>query len=343
MNEPATLLIRADAGGNLGTGHVMRMVALAQAWQDRGGHTQILACSCPEGLITRVQSEGIGFQQWHDVKMGSLADAERTNAEALRTKASWIVLDGYHFDENYQHAVKGSGARVLAVDDWGHSNHWDVDLLLNQNFHAPEQFRGKPVGLPATRILAGPKYALLRREFRQPPARLERGNNPPRLLVTFGGVDPGNATGRILGILAKLGLDCEVTALVGAGNPNRLVVEEICQGIPGARVLHAVADMAALYASQDAVISAAGSSCYEWLRYQLPALVYAIADNQLPLFPHLQALGGVEASGWLHESNDDQILEALKRLHARAMEPAKVECPIDGQGAERVVANMKSS
>jgi len=31
------LYIRADADGKIGTGHIMRCIALAQAWQDQGG------------------------------------------------------------------------------------------------------------------------------------------------------------------------------------------------------------------------------------------------------------------------------------------------------------------
>lgn len=343
MNDARTLLIRADAGGLLGTGHIMRMIALAQAWQDSGGDVHLAACQCPDALVERIKQENIAVHCWNDTQMGGAEDAERTMHLLNRTQSKWLVLDGYHFTESYHQAIGSICAKVLAVDDWGHCDRWDVDLLLNQNFHAEDQYLKKPHGLHTSSLMAGPKFALLRREFRHLPARFVSDMAKPRLLVTFGGVDPDDATGTVLSCLERAGLNWNVTALIGTGNPNRTKIEDMCAQLPNTSVLHAVIDMPSLYASHDGVISAAGSSCYEWLRFGLPALVYAIADNQVPLLPYLNEIDGVEAPGWLSEASAIHIQQALERLHGRIGSHRRQTSIIDGLGAQRVVKTLLAS
>ena len=57
MSGPGCLLVRADAGDRLGTGHIMRMLALGQAWVRRGGEVFFLCAEIQESLQTRVTSQ----------------------------------------------------------------------------------------------------------------------------------------------------------------------------------------------------------------------------------------------------------------------------------------------
>src|SRR5947209_10124385 len=111
MSSPPRLLFRADADPRMGTGHLMRCLALAQAWLDLGGEATLLtACALPE-LNARTIAEGVRVEPLA-VPAGSDADAERTRTITAELGAEWIVLDGYHFSPEFQRRVRGESLRL---------------------------------------------------------------------------------------------------------------------------------------------------------------------------------------------------------------------------------------
>lgn len=336
---PAPLLIRADAGGMLGTGHVMRMIALAQAWQDRGGVAHLACVRCPEGIEQRARAEGIVAHQIAAAEPGDMNDAGQTRHLARHLAAAVLVLDGYHFSEAYQQAVAQQGLRLACVDDYGHCENWHSDWVLNQNFHARclQQPHAAAPNRPV--FLCGPGYAMLRREFRM--ASITAGIQAARkVLVTFGGVDPGGVTATILLALKDIAIHgLHVRVLLGAGNPWAEKIREIAAQLPfPTEVLSSVSQMPAMYQWADAVISAAGSSCYEWLYFQLPAWVIPIADNQQPIAAALAGgnLAKVAASATLDDL--DGLRNSLETwLASHAQRPPRI---VDGYGAVRVAARF---
>jgi UDP-2,4-diacetamido-2,4,6-trideoxy-beta-L-altropyranose hydrolase len=99
------LLIRADASQGIGTSHVMRCLALAQAWQRPGRHAQFALGMTANGLETRLAGEGVAITQI-SAPPGSEEDAAETSELARNINPAWVVLDGYHFGANYQRAIK---------------------------------------------------------------------------------------------------------------------------------------------------------------------------------------------------------------------------------------------
>ncbi|MBN2309466.1 MAG: UDP-2,4-diacetamido-2,4,6-trideoxy-beta-L-altropyranose hydrolase [Candidatus Hydrogenedentes bacterium] len=337
------LIIRADASTRMGSGHLMRCLALAEAWAASGrGVTVVSACTV-DALCERVRAAGyerIPVEQPHPAP-GDLAIAIRA-ASAHDEPA--VVVDGYHFDAAYLAGVADAGFSVLAIDDYAHAESYPVDIILNQNPGAEDlPYRGAA----RTRFLLGPRYALLRGEFarwrtwqRAVPAQGRR------VLVSLGGSDPANATGTIVDALALSqtpGLEAVIVA--GAASPH---IEELRQAVGRAggalQLVHDVADMAERMAWADVAVSAGGTTCWELAFMGLPNAVVVIAENQAPTARALAHAGvslflgdgpGLEAravAGTLDRLLGDKALRSDMSRRGRAL--------VDGQGAQRVADTL---
>ncbi|MFZ2879537.1 MAG: UDP-2,4-diacetamido-2,4,6-trideoxy-beta-L-altropyranose hydrolase, partial [Phototrophicaceae bacterium] len=214
------LLIRADASTEIGTGHVMRCLALAQAWQDKGGGVTYCCATLPQTLHTRLVTEQITVRRL-DAMAGSANDAESVIALAREIGAEAVVVDGYVFGSEYQKLIKNAGLRLLFIDDYGHAEHYYADFVLNQNAHADTiTYVNRESN---TQLLLGTRYALLRREF-WPWRGRKRPTVPQanKLLVTMGGSDPDNITMRLLDKLTSILDDkaVHIKTVVGGSNPH---------------------------------------------------------------------------------------------------------------------------
>ena len=196
------LIIRADASTQTGSGHVMRCLALAQAWNDQGGETILVLAEQILALESKLIAEGITLV-YLETTIGSDEDAQQTASIANKYAASWVVVDGYQFGAKYQKELKGFGLKILFLDDNGHAEHYFSDLVLNQNISADINIYSSRE--PYTQLLLGTEYTLLRRDFLKwrEWKRLVIPN-AYKILVTLGGSDPENVTLKVIQSLSLI-------------------------------------------------------------------------------------------------------------------------------------------
>jgi len=323
----------------------MRCLALAQAWQDEGGKATFVMRESTPALDERLRSERCEVVAL-DSRLENFEDAEQTAAIAREHGSEWVVVDGYGFGANYQRALKQRGIRVLWVDDNGDVSHYSADLVLNQNVHASEAFyRNREAH---TRLLLGPRFALLRRDFRPWIGRKrEMSHRAHRLLITMGGSDPDNVTAVVLeAVMSNAGLEADL--VLGGSNPHRNELREAAMRYGGRVVLHEnVNDMPRLIAGVDLAISGAGTTTLEMCLLGLPALLVVLADNQRLIAEDLMRRGAainLGAGATLKPiSVRKRLTDALESRELRTMMAEAGQKLVDGQGAERVARVLRMS
>jgi len=321
----------------------MRCLALAQAWQDRGGRYVFLTSQPAPAIEARLTSEGFAVLKL-EATPGSREDASELADSAAQNDARWAVIDGYHFGLEYQQILKSAGLKVLVIDDYGQIGAYAADIILDQNAGAREILYTHREF--ATELLLGTRYAMLRREFKAwgewkreipPVAR--------KILVTMGGSDPENLTARVVEALRKLDLpEVEATIVIGGGNSNRSNISNLIENAkPKPRLESDVHNMPELMAQADLAVASAGSTSWEICLLRLPAIVVGAAPNQLPI---AQALNAAEAA--IHISKTtltiDGLAEAIRSLATSHDLRRKLSTNaakfVDGRGAARVVSAM---
>ncbi len=349
--EAKPILIRADAWAGIGAGHVMRCLALAQAWMDRGGKAHFLLGGASGSLEARLRSEGVEASRIRSAP-ASREDAEESLALARRLGAAAVVTDGYPFTGPYQRILKEGGVRLLVIDDNGECAPYEADLILNQNIHAREGWYRER--RPGAALLLGSRFAMLRKEFLAPPAGSGAGSAPrdpsedPRnILVTMGGGDPDNATLRVIRALQGIAFPgMAVKVVVGMVNPNLASLEAAVADRPDLdfALQREVRDMPGLMGWADIAVSAAGSTVWELMHAGLPSLLVVVAENQREIAARLDLDGMGVNLGWhadlLPQRIAAEIRDLLDSAPARAAMAGKGRDLIDGRGAARVAAAL---
>jgi UDP-2,4-diacetamido-2,4,6-trideoxy-beta-L-altropyranose hydrolase len=340
------LIIRTDASIEIGTGHLMRCLALAQAWQNSGGQPIFVMATAVPVLEERLLSEGMNVVHLL-VDRGTVEDAKETANLAKELNANWIVVDGYHFGNNYQQIIKSSELSLLFIDDYAHADYYCADLILNQNIYAHEaMYVNRGVD---TELLLGTRYALLRSEFLQWQG-WQRSLSPKasKVLVTLGGSDADNVTLKVIQALQLVKIDeLEAVVVLGGSNPHyeQLLLASENSLFP-IRLEKNVANMPELMAWADVAITAGGSTCWELAFMGLPSVILILAENQRAI---AQTLHEIKVGFNLGEFKDISINEIAKVVSKLLLSPLTLsdmsrysQVLVDGKGSIKVVTKLIS-
>lgn len=335
-----TLLIRADASHEIGAGHVMRCLALAQAWQDQGGGVVFAMAKTIPAIEQRLRDEKCSVEHL-TVQPGSREDAEWTKKIARECAVHWLVLDGYKFDSSYQLAIREAGFKLLCVDDLARHEKYSADIVLNQNLHAIESMYANREN--HTRCLLGPHFALLRHEFLM-PAQRQRQETGTKVLVLMGGSDPGNASEKVLEAMSGIPQPLEIIVVAGPGNLHCDELVWKAHGLHQVQIVRNPESIADLMLWANAAVSAAGSTVWEMCRLGLPAALVSIAENQVPGAQELDRRG---IAIYLGQAEKVYGVQLARELHLLLLSPERRDRMsklgqelVDGQGSRRVVGAM---
>nr|WP_132450676.1 UDP-2,4-diacetamido-2,4,6-trideoxy-beta-L-altropyranose hydrolase [Paraburkholderia sp. BL8N3] len=372
VEKPLRAVFRVDASIQMGSGHVMRCLTLAENLMQHGAEVHFIARAHAGNLVSLIASKGFHChllpalphaagkqhgqngsegQNRHAAWLGCdwKTDCEETS-RIIRSlgDVAWLIIDHYALDADWERGQRPNVRRIMVIDDLADRPH-ECDLLLDQNVLDNDSTRYLDRVPSGSRLLLGPRYALLRPQFLTFRERGKRqGDEAPRLFVFFGGVDATGETGKFLTAWAALerpGLVAEV--VLGIRNAQRSAMRQFASGLRGIRIHDHVDNMAELMARADYAFGASGSTVWERFCIGLNSSITSVANNQTELALQLASNDLIDFLGNWTDTTAESYLQALQGLDPGSgllsRRRARIMQCVDGLGLDRVTRVMLSN
>ena len=336
--------IRADGGKEIGIGHIMRCLSVADALRQLGEQVCFLLAddSSVPLLKQRGQEYRVLDSSWREPE----TELDRLPKILGDGKGDLLLADSYFVTAEYLRQV-GTYLPVCYVDDMGIRD-LPVDLLINYNIFADGSLYGMGAGGSETAYLLGMEYAPLRREFQG--IAYEVRKHAKKVLITTGGSDRYNLAGRILELALKdpVAAQMEYCVVSGAYNeylPQLRLLENVNEKI---HVYSNVDRMWELMQSCDIAVTAGGSTMYELSAVGVPMICFSFVDNQKRIVEEFRRRELVCYGGdYLAEGQQmlAEVVENIARLgqsrELRNHYSVRQRQLVDGKGALRIAGKLR--
>ena len=330
------IVFRADASRLIGSGHVMRCLTLAQRLRkEQNAKVIFIMRKLLGNLIDVVRKQSFAvlvlppadqdyeledYGLWLTVPIE--VDAQQT-VKVLQhylqehgcDVVDRLIVDSYALNEQWELMLRPYCREIMVIDDLANRRH-DCDILLDQNFYLNKDVRYAGLVPEHCKMLLGPEHALLREEFYEAKKHLrKRDGNIKNILVFYGGSDLTNETEKAIKALVQLhdeGYSFTADIITGVSNSRREKIEKICSKYQFFHYYCQVSNMAEFMNKADLMLGAGGSTTWERLYMELPALVTAVAENQIQGCRDCSQAGIIEYLGVNDDVNANMIAEALR-------------------------------
>jgi len=351
------IAFRTDASIQIGTGHFMRCLTLADQLKKQGARISFISRNLPPHLNEMLNARKIKYislftdevinpidalahSSW--LAASQTQDAQATVKALASQSWDWIIVDHYALDERWERTVRANCKKLMVIDDLADRQH-DCDVLLDQNFYSDMQSRYNGKVPVQCQLLLGPRYALLREEFRTLREQINvRTGDVKKVLVFFGGVDADNYTNLAIQALAELNVTQSVDIVIGAQHPNREQIKQAC--ITNGFICHIqTTRIAELMADADLAIGGGGTATWERCCLGLPTISFCLAENQKKL------IVDAALAGFIYAPISRRNLVEVIRDHVNSLleNPALIKLIsstamkfVDGKGSLRISTAM---
>lgn len=347
----SVVAIRVDSSEQIGSGHLMRCLTLAERLRKDGGEVHFISRDLAGSLHRLVEEHGFplhllpqheqnpnltGYAAWLTVPQ--VVDAEETGEILSRMQpVSRLIVDSYALDAVWEKRLRPLVREIFVIDDLADRPH-DCDVLLDQNYYREMRHRYDGLVPPSCKLLLGPSHALLREEFYEAREHLrERDGILRRILVFYGGSDATGETEKAIRALVQLQLSSvAVDVVVGGSNPRRASIESLCAAYDFLHYHCQVSNMAELIAHADLCLGAGGTTTWERCFLGLPAIVTAVAENQIQICEDCAEAGYIRYLGRWDEVTVGDIAATVQRcIMPQTLREMQRSCRLDVNDCDR--------
>lgn len=350
------IVFRVDASFEIGSGHVMRCITLAEALRQQGAECIFICRQHSGNLIPTIEQRGfkafslplaegatatiipsseskIDHELWLGVSQQQDARDCETILRSLRP--DWLIVDHYSLDISWESALRPFYDRLMVIDDLADRKHL-CDLLLDQNVGDGLYDTYRNIVNDCCVVLIGPRFAILRPEFIRSVQSLNRSRD--RVLVTkivlmFGGSDRDSDTLQVIKVIEEMQpVGIKVDVILGPLNCNIIDVRNYCESRPMFNVLVTPPNVADLLAAADLCIGSGGGATYERLFLRLPSILKPIAKNQISPMSYMASIGLIETY--------EVVSELKEKLRGALTAGAKIPPDCVSDGVPAVVSQL---
>jgi len=356
------VVIRADSSYAIGSGHVIRCLSLADELIKYGYNVLFICRELPGHQIELIRQRGFTVYSLPFVKI-SKYEAKKEYSDWLGatwqedyketkdiikinyTKISWLIVDHYTLDYEWESAFRKITNRILVIDDLANRKH-DCDLLLDQNLYPDAENRYTKLLGKNYLSLLGPKYALLRPEFFEMRNQNKISkNNLFRILIFFGGSDATNETTKALAAIESLNdLSMYIDVVVGVAHAHKEEIKKICAKMNNVSYHSPAKNMAELMLLADLAISGGGSTTWERCCLGLPSLTINVVEHQMAITAGVENIGAAINLGLANDVSVQLLCSSIRKVMSdtQALENMRLSGMqlVDGLGVSRVVEAM---
>lgn len=356
------IVFRVDASTQIGSGHVMRCLTLADALKNHNCCVTFISRNLPGNLNKFIKKRNFDlivlpfedkkskfFEKKNSYKQ-FLSEEINIEIEQLvvwldKLMPDWIIVDHYSLDILWETAIKKGSRKIMVIDDLANRKH-SCDLLLDQNYYIDLADRYDALIPSLCHRLLGPQYALIKPSLLNIYAERERigkysFNVIKKIVLFMGGSDSDNMTLEVLRYMKQRSLlNCyEIHVIIGLINANREAITKFCfnNGILSYIFPNNFDDF---LVQADLFIGAGGSSVYERCLAAIPSIVFSLAENQRKICEDVAKIGA-----HIFLDKIDDLAEIIKKLNS---EQLSFMCQnsrkmfINYKGAEGVVDEIQS-
>lgn len=326
-----SVVIHCNADLERGMGHLARSLCLAEEARGRGwqvvvaGHFGGRAIDHASALVPGLEIISLRGEDPLEELRGILSDR---SAVMLHIDSYDKALDSFE-----------SGSVFVSNMRDGSFGRRPADLHIDANLDAELRYRQISENEIA---IVGASGMQVRSAIRRISHKV-RGNlsAPFQVLVLLGGTDPLELTPRLARQLAAFP---ELQLTVICRPEMQPALRQALRGLKThpVQILAFTSDLPMLADSMDVVITAAGTSVWDFAAAGIPMGIIAVTENQLPGYRSCESHGlGLALGEPPHPDLDVRIADLVARLHDRDLleaESNRGPTLVDGLGAWRVVS-----
>lgn len=294
------ICFRADASGQIGFGHFVRSLALADMLKDD--------FDC---VFYTAEPSDYQIRELQDVSPYiSLSEQNKFEKFLLFLDGSEIVvLDNYFYTTEYQKQIKDKGCKLVCIDDM-HNKHYVADVVINHAFGCRKEDYSVE---PYTQLCLGLNYALLRKPFLD--LNVVPDHSQKKVLICYGGLDVYNLTCKTILSLGDVIKNYQAEVIVGSAFSAKEELTELEKGNSNIHVHTALSaeEMSTLMRESQIAFLSASSVLWEAIFSGCKIIYGYYVDNQMDICRNVgnNASLGLTYVGDLREATSDTLKTAF--------------------------------